>query len=118
MHRSVPRWLPWLLLVGIGALHGLAYALPAVLVGGRDEQGQPAASFLLSGISAYRWAWMLRDYLWLANLLFWVAAGLLALRLWLWSGVAAAGAFAVAISAAVRNVLSHGDDTFFAGYWL
>ena len=104
--------------MGIGALHGLAYALPAVLVGGRDEQGRPAASILLSGISAYRWAWMLRDYLWLANLLFWVAAGLLALRLWLWSGVAAVGAFAVAFSAAVRNVLSHGDDTFLAGYWL
>jgi WD40 repeat protein len=118
MRRSLARWLPWLLLVGLGALHGLAYALPAVLVGGRDEHGQPGPSFLLSGISAYGWAWMLRDYLWLANLLFWVAAGLLALRLWLWSGVAAVGAFAVAISAAVRNVLGNGDDTFFVGYWL
>ena len=62
MHRSVARWLPWLLLVGIGTLHGLAYALPAVLVGGRDGQGRPAPSIPLSGIEAYQWAWMLRDY--------------------------------------------------------
>jgi WD40 repeat protein len=118
MHRAVARWLPWLLLVGIGALHGLAYALPAVLVGGTDGQGRPLPPWHLSGLSAYRWAWSLRDYLWLANPLFWLATGLLSLRLWLWSGLAAGGAFAIAISTVVRTALGETADTYLAGYWL
>lgn len=102
-----PQWVP---IAVCGALYGTAFALPATVTSG-GEMG-------LSGYEAYGFAWGFRDYRWLANPAAWLAALLLAWRLWPWAALFSLGAFGIAVSSAVRVGLGEWESTHGLGYWL
>jgi hypothetical protein len=99
--------------------YGVAFLLPAADIGVTDEMGRQLSPFHISrGWSAYAWAFSLRDYLWLANPLVWLAALLLGLRLWRWAGLVALAASGVALAAALQNLALGYGSVYLSGYWL
>ncbi len=104
------RYLQWLLILVCGALYGLAFAFDATV----SREGGEA----LSSAEAFGLAWSYRDYRWLANPAAWLAAFLLAWRLWPWAALVALVAFLVAISSTVLIGLSGSVRTHGPGYWI
>src|SRR5262245_42099038 len=102
-----PQWVP---IAVCGAVYCAAFWLPATLTKAGDES--------LSGFSAYRFAWAFRDERWLANPATWLAALLLAWRMWAWAALFALVGFGIAVSSAVRVGLGEWNDTHGSGYWL
>jgi hypothetical protein len=111
--------LPWIIVIAWAIPYGVAFLLPAADLGVTDALGRRQPPFHISrGWGAYDWAFTLRSYLWLANPLVWLAALLLVLRLWRWSGLVALAAAGVALSEVVRNLLEDYGSVYLSGYWL
>ena len=117
MSARTARLLPWLILLGVGTMYGVAFALPAADLAVTTSTG-PTSPWSLSGHSAFGMAWTVRAGVWLANPLFWAAALLLALRLWVPAATFALFAFWVAGWEAVADRLFGTGNAYFAGYWL
>ena len=114
----VRRYSQWVPIVAAGTMYGIAFALPAVDLAWEIE-GQPASKPMhISGPSAFGWAFDFRSAAWLANPLAWVAAFLLAWRLWPWAALAATGAAVLALREFVSELLTPTGSVFLAGYWL
>jgi hypothetical protein len=110
---------PWIVLIAWAILYGVAFLLPAADLGVTDDAGRRLPPFRIStGWSAFNWAYMLRNYLWLANPLVWLAALLLVLRFWRWAAVVALAAGAVAYSAFIREFWTNYGTAYLIGYWL
>ena len=99
--------------------YGVAFMLPAADLGVKDERGIAQKPMHIgTGWSAYFWAFSFRATVWLANPLAWLAALLLALRLWTLAGLVSLGAFGVGFWQFVANAFGDNHSAYLSGYWL